>query len=298
MSTAGSNPGPAHAPRGPYFLPPIACRHVAQSRRMIAAAAASVPPGQALVLGAGACTEIPLAELAARFERVVLCDIDAAAMQQGVADAKLDDEQRAKIELHTFDLTGLTEPLLAEIGSLLPRCEEPAALIKGMAAILDAATPMPLPIEGRYELIVASCMLSQLHFGLTHGAASLFVQRFHEQTSALQQSPRWSTALEGVARRMEAALLSEMFRLLHDQGQIYLSESVQMCFVKTHESGQWQTEGTYRMLRTTDLADYVDARFVIVARERWEWIVWPPMAAGDTGRLFDVQAVVLRAGPR
>jgi hypothetical protein len=265
---------------------------------MIAAAAASVPPGQTLVLGAGACAEIPLAELAARFERVVLCDVDAAAMQQGVAEAKLDAEQRAQIELKTFDLTGLTESLLTEIETLLPQCDEAAALIERMAAALDAATPEPLPIERRFELIVASCVLSQLHFGLTHGAAALFLRRFPEQTAALQQSSRWTTALEGIARRMEAALLSEMLRLVTDQGQVYLSESVQMCFLQTHPSGQWQTEGTYRMLRTTDLADYLDARSNVIARERWEWIVWPPTAEGDTGRLFDVQAVVLRAGLR
>lgn len=294
MSTAGSDRGSNPKRRGPYFLPPIACRHVAQSRRMISAAAASAPQGRALVLGAGACTEIPLAELAARFDHVTLCDVDSAAMQQGVAEARLDAAQRTKIQLKALDLTGLTEPLLAEIEAL-PQCEASAELIDRMAALLDVAAPAPLPIEGRYDLIVASCVLSQLHFGLTHGSAALFLECFPDETSALEQSSRWTAALEGVARRMEEALLSEMLRLLAQQGQIYLSESVQMCFLEAHPSGQWQTEGTYRMLRTTDLADYLDARFVILARERWEWIVWPPTAAGDTGRLFDVQAVVLRA---
>ena len=36
-----------------------------------------------LVLGAGACTEIPLAELARDSDEVVLADYDLASMQQG-----------------------------------------------------------------------------------------------------------------------------------------------------------------------------------------------------------------------
>jgi hypothetical protein len=48
------------------------------------------------------------------------------------------------------------------------------------------------------------------------------------------------------------------------------------------------------MLRTKELADYVRERFEIVGRNRWEWVVNAPQTTGDTGRLFDVQALVLK----
>ena len=71
-----------------------------------------------------------------------------------------------------------------------------------------------------------------------------------------------------------------------------------MCDIRLNPSGQWATAGTYRMLRSQQLADYVDPRFALVAQGRWHWVVSPPERAGDTGRLFDVQAVVLAAGRR
>lgn len=279
-----------------YLLQPVACEHVEKSRQGILTAAAAAPAGQMLVLGAGECSEIPLAALASRSQSVTLCDVDAAAMQRGVDSAGLSVAARQNVSLQPLDLTGITSVVLNQIEAIGPSTA-PAAFIDAMAGLLEAAEPLPLPsaVEGPYDLIVASCLLSQLHFGLASGGREAFKRRFPQNHGALE-SPRWIAALGGMARRMEATLLDEMLRVLAPRGRIYLSESVQVAFIRLHPSGQWQTEGTYRMLRTQDLSDYLDARFAIEARDRWHWVVWPRQETGLSGRLFDVQAVVLRAG--
>jgi len=276
-----------------YLLAPIVCQHAANSRKLIEAAAARVAPGRVAVLGAGACSEIPLAALTARFQRAVLCDSDRPSMEQGVEQAELSASQRAKLTLVEADLTGMVEPLLEEISTILAGAADPATAIDQIAAALEAAPAGKLPLDGKFDLIVASCLLSQLHVRLTHAAEALFAQRFADQAGMLRASPRFSETLEVVARRMEAVFLDELLRHLGPGGLIYLSESVQMCFLEHHPTGQWQTEGTYRMLRTRDLVDYVDARFEVAGQARWQWVVWPPDATGKIGRLFDVQALLL-----
>ena len=285
-------------PRDPYQLAPSPSKHVEESRRMILAAGETVHPGRAVVLGAGICEEIPLAELAARFEHVTLNDVDGKLLEQAIAAAKLDPPARAKLDVHVADLTGVTEKLIAKFDAALPSISDPAEAIEEMARLVDEETVAEMPIEGKYELVVASCVLSQLHFAITHRSGERFENRFAGQMEQLRASQRWTTALFGLARRMETRFIDGLIGLLAPGGLIYLSESPQMCYVKLTADGSWETEGTFRMLRTQDISDYVDRRFAIIAHGRWQWVVSPPRHAGQVGRLFDVQAVVLRVWRR
>jgi len=283
---------------GPYQLAPVASQHVEESRRLILAAAETVYPGRAVVLGAGNCLEIPLTELAARFEQVTLNDVDGKLLEQAIAAAQLERPARAKLEIQVADLTGVTEKLLEKFDAALPSTSDPAEAIEQMARLVDEQEVAAMPIEGKYELVVASCVLSQLHFALAHRSNERFEARFPNQLEQLRNSPRWAAALLGMARRMEARFIDGLVGLLEQGGLIYLSESPQMCYVKLTDDGNWQTEGTFRMLRTQDITDYVDPRFAVIAHGRWYWVVAPPETAGQVGRLFDVQALVLRVWRR
>lgn len=284
--------------RGPYMLEPIASKHIDESRRMILRAAEAVPPGEVIVLGAGACDEIPLAELVARFRHVTLNDVERERLERALAAARCDAKSREEVDLRIADLTALTEPLVERIEESLSSCDDPVAAIEHMVTIVAEATSGSLPgasLGGKHDLVVASCVLSQLHFGLTHRAGDLFERRFPGKRDSLGGAAPWTTALYQLARRMEARFIDDLVALMADGGLVYLSESVQMCYVELTPAGTWRTEGTYRMLRSADLRDYVDRRLTIVERARWEWVVSPPTAVGQTGRLYDVQAIMLRA---
>jgi hypothetical protein len=283
-----------NVPSGLYRLTPVPSRHVEESRRLIQSAGETVEPRRAVVLGAGNCAEIPLAELAARFDEVVVNDVDQKLLEQGLAAAHLDESSRAKIRVHVADLTGATEPLLTKIEAALKQEAGADAAIELMARLVDDEPVPGAKIEGKYELVVASCILSQLHFALLHRAGDLFEQRFAGQLETLRASVRWTKALYDMARRMETRLIDDLAELLAEGGLIYLSESAQMCYIKLAADGQWETEGTHRMLRTQDITDNLDRRFATIANGRWHWVVSPPEKAGEVGRLFDVQAVVLR----
>jgi hypothetical protein len=294
MSDDPKDSSASSAPSEPYLLLPLPSRHVEESRRLIRAAAEEVQPGRAIVLGAGNCAEIPLAELVARFEQLTLNDVDGTLLEQGIAAAGLDAAAQAKIDVRVADLTGVTDPIIEKIEAVLGAISDLDTAVEQMATIVDEEQPTNMPIEGQFDLVVASCVLSQLHFGLAHRSGERFERRFAGQVERLRQCPRWTTALYQMARRMEARFIDGVAALSAQGGLIYLSESPQMCSIKLTADGRWETEGTYRMLRTQDLTDYADRRFAIVAHGRWHWVVSPPQDVGQVGRLFDVQALVLK----
>jgi len=78
--------------------------HLAASRQAILDAAAACPGrGTALVLGSGACLDVPVAELAARFATVVLADAHQPRPARRLA------KRHPNVRLVTADLTGLAE---------------------------------------------------------------------------------------------------------------------------------------------------------------------------------------------
>jgi hypothetical protein len=286
--------GSGDSPQKPYYLNPIACRHREESRRMILRAAELVGSGNVAILGGGACEEIPLVELLERFDSVALNDTDDAAIDKSVALLPEDPSLRGKLNVCVADLTGVTQSALQLIDEALRGAATPAGAAGAMAAALDRVKADRFPIAGRFDLIVCSCVLSQLHFALTHQAAARFGSRFPGQDDVLRESDAWKASLERTARGIEDRFIENLATLVAAGGLVYLSESAQVCFLRLAPDGRWQTQGTYRMLRTKELADYVRERFEIVGRNRWEWVVNAPQTTGDTGRLFDVQALVLK----
>jgi hypothetical protein len=295
-----------------YRIVPIADQHLAQSARAILAAAAQTGTQRAVVLGAGACEEIPLAELAERYEQVVLVDLDQASLDQALAAPGLPEPIRHRFDLRIADLTGLADELARRWRSALEGPIEVESAIERLAAIADSALAENGSAEfeageraapdGRrllealggapFDLVVASCLLSQLHAPVSQRAEQAFGERFAAGPSPLRAAPCWQTSLDRLARRIEADFMSQLPALVAPGGRIYLSESVQVCFIEPASDGAWMTAGTYRMTKSLELRDYVDARFQIEAGARWTWVAALPEARRP-GRLFDVQALTL-----
>src|SRR5439155_2267874 len=63
--------------------------------------------GLAVILGAGHAFDLPLVELAKSFEKLVLVDIDAEALNATVAGVLKDPGLRARTELRLLDFTGV-----------------------------------------------------------------------------------------------------------------------------------------------------------------------------------------------
>lgn len=117
-------------------------------------------PGSLCVLGAGNCNDIDLVRLSAHFRKITLVDIDAEAMQAGVAfQFQTADEptrlRRQRIVISPCDLTGALD-LCHEITH--------APSKETLARLRLALTQLPAIAQGEetFDAVASTCLLSQL----------------------------------------------------------------------------------------------------------------------------------------
>jgi hypothetical protein len=286
-------------PRRWLRVEPAPCQHIRTSRDLIHHASASVQPGQVIILGAGRCQEIPLRELAQRFERVILNDHDVALLEEALTSSGLSNEQTSNVQLLVADLTEVTDRFLAQVSEHLDVMGDPSVTTAAerIALLAETTHPQVFTAGEKFDLVIASCVLCQLHLEICNQTIARFALRFPGQETFFRQSPSWTHAMYGLARRMEQAFIHALHGLVSPGGRIYLSETVQSAFLHPTPEGHWVTDGVYRMTHTTQLSDYLDERFQIERQAQWHWIIEPSQPTGRVGRLYNTQGLVLSVEP-
>ena len=115
----------------------------------------------------GRAFDLPLARLAGRFERLVLVDIDGAALDETVAATFKDAGLRARVETRVMDLTGINGALVRRLDEILDGPGGADEVEAQVAALCRSYRLEPPPrcccAEGeRPDLLVESCVLTQL----------------------------------------------------------------------------------------------------------------------------------------
>ncbi|WP_428560082.1 MAG: hypothetical protein ACP59X_15740 [Solidesulfovibrio sp. DCME] len=123
--------------------------HLEATKALVLEAAGTAPGhGTALVLGSGACLDVPVAGLAARFAEVVLVDAHHPRPARRLA------REHPQVRLVTADATGLAETArLAAKGRLpLPLPVPPPDPVPGLrpdfTASVNLASQLPIPFYG------------------------------------------------------------------------------------------------------------------------------------------------------
>ena len=245
--------------------------HARRNRSFILDAAARVArPHLAVVLGAGKAYDLPLAELAARFERVVLVDIDAAALAAASAATVPDAALRERLELKALDLTGVTSRLAREI-QLKSTADETLEAFEQLCRSYRLDAP-PRWLAEPADLIVSSMVLSQL--GLQPKLTAK--RRFEERFGRISES-QWSAWND-----LEFSLQRDHIDALAAHAELAVLSSDVM-----HHSGgeSWSVVGASR------LEQRIPAYLEIVKQAAWTW----DRVHGEVKT--DVGALVLRRRP-
>ena len=127
-------------------------------REQVTSRLESMAAGALCVLGAGNCNDLDLVRLTARWERIRLVDIDAEAMQAGVANqfqTSGESGRQGRIAFSACDLTGALEQCHAV--ARMPSGEGFSRL-RGALALLPAVGQL----GGPYAVVASTCLLSQL----------------------------------------------------------------------------------------------------------------------------------------
>lgn len=264
-------------------------------------------PPTAIVLGAGAATELPLERLARACDRVTLVDLDAPGM--GAARDALPEDLRHRMELLAADLTGGVSAALAR--ELRAQPWDDLARLGGRMgyAPLDAAAgclercliPDPPGLVGTapggYGLVVSDLALTQL-FSLPLLDVRDGLEVHAPAVADLREAyPRYRAAALAFRRRVALAHLHLLGSLLAPQGAGLLLTD-QIGHLLPARGGPHAAEGRESLAvlprDTLDVPGDLAAIFELVgAPRRWRWVVAEPDAA-QPGRAYDCVGVVVR----
>lgn len=274
-------------------------------------AGGSGSPRSAVILGAGACTEVPLAAIARACSRVMLVDVDAAGMAR--ARDELPERLRGRVDLLQADVTGDVSAALAAALAGQPWIDLVALGGASGLAPLDAAAacierchvPDPpvipeLAPQG-YGFVMSSLALTQL-FSLplldVLDALSLHAPAVADLRASY---PRYREAVTGFRRRVAMAHLALIGALLAPGGAGLLVTDV-TGYLLPARSGQHGGESAESLMvlppEVLRLPDDLAERFEVVGEPTtWRWLV-SKAGAETPGRAYDVTGVVFRTVSR
>jgi hypothetical protein len=190
--------------------------HAANNRRVLMQGAELARGSRAVVVGAGKLYDIPLRQLAERFEQLVLVDIDPSSLAESVKQVGLPPELRSRLALVRTDVTGINDVFLEKAQSALSRTEEAEvydALLRLLHEYRLDEPPRLFPAaaaEGDLDFACSSMVLSQLATPLTGFVLARFEARF--PASQRPRSPEFQLALSQFTHRVQLAHVRSLLR--------------------------------------------------------------------------------------
>lgn len=250
----------------------------------------------AVVLGAGHAFDLPLLDLAKSFEKLVLVDIDAEALEATVAGVLKDPGLRARTELRLLDLTGVNGQLVQRLDDLVASAANAAEAQDRMEAFCQsyrlAEPPRLLPPGERADLLVSSCVLSQVAWPQRVYAERLYERRFGPVRGPIER--RWARHFSELELRLQQDHLTSLAGAAE---QVALTCDVVSNVTALDDAGtERKTAQTIYALGVPSLLERVPKLFQIEAHQGWEWGRYRATRTGKGSRM-DVEAVRL-AEPR
>jgi hypothetical protein len=247
----------------------------------------------AVVLGAGHSFDLPLVDLARQFEKLVLVDIDAQALEQNVAGVFKDPALRARLELRVLDLTGINRALVDRLEALVAGPGTAGEILDRLEHLCQsyrlAAPPRLLPPGERADLLVSSCVISQVAWPQRIFAERLYQKRFGPVRGAVEQ--RWARHWSELELRVQ----QDHFTTLAGCAEIVAFTSDVVSHVTALDAaGTERPSGhTIYALGVPSLKERIPSLFQTDAHQSWEWARYRATSKGQGSRM-SVEGAVLR----
>jgi len=257
-----------------------------------------------LVLGAGACTEVPLDDLARASDEVVLADFDLAAIQQG-RDELVSPALRKRIHLLQCDISG---GISASLKRLVERQPWTLLVPQGPQAVFDAAAhcleqctvPDPPQLEGLGAggcgIVISSLLLSQL-FSYPLLDILDHVQRIAPDYPGEQERHRhYQEAAQAFRIRVISAHLHLLRELVDIGGVVVLLSDVRGFAFNVYGTDHDAEHRRTIPIVPRTLPDLVRENFAVIEEARWDWLTDLP-EKNKLGRGYEVIGLVLMPAP-
>ncbi len=253
-----------------------------------------------VILGAGACTEVPLAEIVRASDEVALVDLDVAAMKQAWSELP-SIALRRNVRLVEADISG---GVSANLARLLQRQDWLALKAQGATAVFDAAAlcleqcPIPDPPQlqtltgGSFGLVISSLVLSQL---FSYPILDLLdsVQRSAPALIGEQERHRrYQDAAQSFRTRVITAHLHLLHDLLDIGGIAVLISDIRGFAFSVYGTDHDAQHRRFIPLVPRTFPELVKGNFTVLEEKQWEWITDLPEGE-RLGRGYEVAGYVL-----
>ena len=248
----------------------------------------------AVALGAGRAFDLPLAELARSFDKLVLVDIDGAALDETVAAVFKDAGLRARVETRVMDLTGINSTLVRRLDEILTGPGSAGEVEERVEALVRsyrlASPPRVLPPGERADLLVGSCLLTQLAWPQRTYAERLFDKRFGAMSETTEA--RWSTAWAELGLRIQQDHINGLSGTAE---RIALTSDVVSHPTALDAGGSERLTGRKILpLGVQTLVERIPKTFRSGRQVSWKWNRYKPLRRGHEGAQMDVDGVELQ----
>jgi hypothetical protein len=196
--------------------------HIRNShRRILQAADLTTEKRVATVLGSGVAIEIPLAELARRFDRLILVDLDGPSMLESLHQVPL--ELRPKVELRIMDVTSFAFALMERMSDAVDASAGAEEAQRRLGALFDNLARSAPPKLSPSDLVVSSLLLSEIARYPFGYADRLMRRRFN---SPLEEWARFDEAFRKLALLAIEDHAAVLASVVPDSGVVYYSDTV------------------------------------------------------------------------
>ncbi len=262
----------------------------------------------ALVLGAGACTEVPLSDLLRACDEVVLADLDIAALRTA-SDEITNPTLNKRLRLLQCDISSINgEPkrgISATLTRLINNQDWGSLAAQGPQAVFDAAAlcleqssvPDPPEIQtlatGSFGLVVSSLIVSQLFSYPLLDVLDTIKQVAPKLLGEQERHRRYQDAAQAFRTRIITSHLHLMRDLLEVGGRAVLLSDIRGFVFNVHGTDHDATHRRALPLVPRIFPDLVRDTFDSVEEQQWEWITDLPENERP-GRGYEVSGYVLK----
>lgn len=278
------------APRGTNG--PSAPEHAAKLRQFVLDAAKDVEPSSALVVGALASPDLPLAELAARFQRLTLSDLDLPQLEQ-LVQKTIPEQHRSRVKLERYDVTGSYVAFAAGAQAAVAKAAGPAdaegALVAWLASYDVGAGSAGLALaEEKPSLAISAMLLSELGRGYASCIAAALGARGWD-TQAVSRAPL-ASSLEFLRCLVMQHHIHALTRRAKSAVLISAVSEVELAPGKNGPSPVGEPTD---LLSVERLVERLPGSVEVRAEQSWEWRQDAPVGGEKRSLLTLVEAVLL-----
>jgi hypothetical protein len=248
----------------------------------------------AVVLGAGQAFDLPLPALAAAYQRLLLIDVDEQALGATIAGVFRDPAQRARVEPRVMDLTGINAHLVRAVEELVAGPGDADEVQGAVERFCRSYRPVTLPAilrpGERADLLVSSCVTSQVAWPQRIFALKLFEKRFRPVRDAAEQ--RWIQAWFELEMRIQ----QDHVNALADAAEVVVLTADMISQVTALDQGGGERPTGQRIytMGVESLRERIPRLCQIDRHATWEWPRYRPHARGTKGSRMAVEGVVMR----